>query len=124
MKAYAEVRKQLASQHDAADDLLSCRYCNEPTPWSVLSRCGARCEVCFGQFLRVGYSGATPPPAIKQAYWVKGEAERVRRHIAARGAPPNAFSALSQRMQARKARREAIRGLSDDDVNAMIEGAR
>jgi hypothetical protein len=99
-----------------------CRYCGEATAWETLSRLGARCGRCYEQFLRLGYSGHTPPPEIRPATWVQGAAREVREHMAANGRPRNVFAALSDRMRGQRAEREAVRDLSEDEVNAMLAG--
>lgn len=123
-KAYAEVRKELAQQRDGdpAEELLPCRYCSTQTPHSELSRYGARCRHCFEQFLRVGHSGSTPPRQPKQAPWVQRELAQNRLHAARHDTGDSAFAALAQQMHSRIAEHDALRGLSEDEVNGLLAG--
>lgn len=99
-----------------------CAFCGEAAPYATLSRYGARCAACYDQFLRLGYSGPERPPTLKQAAWVKGEAQRVREHMAAKGTPPNAFARLSERMRQQREQRRAHSGMSEDEVNGLLAG--
>lgn len=117
-KAFGEVRREMAEQ---TADTLACRYCGAATTRETFSALGARCRPCFEVYQRQGYSGLHQPPEIRQAPWVKAEAQRARQGRATRGPDGNAFAALSQQLQARKADRESVRGLDDDEVNALLD---
>lgn len=128
MSNYRKVRNETAEKMadptpaDAADELLPCRYCGEPTRRKTMTNLGARCQPCYDQFLRLGYSGSGPPKQHGQAALMREAAAKVREHIAAKGAPTNAFGALAERLKA--ATPQPIRGLSDDEVNAMLDEVR
>lgn len=125
----SEVRREVVERMgtdvalDPGDALLPCRYCGEPTRRKTLSYLGARCEPCFVQFQRLGYSGEQPPRQAKQAAWVKAAAARIKARRAGRG-EPNAFAALPPQLHERQAERGAPKGLSDDEANALLAEVR
>jgi hypothetical protein len=99
-----------------SDRLHPCGYCGEQTAWKTLSALGARCQRCYDQFLRVGYSGANRPREHRPAAWVAQAAKRVVR-------APTVFTAMADRMRERRAEVAAPQGLDDDDVNALLREA-
>lgn len=122
MSTYRKVREKLADQSgqdDTVVDLLPCRYCGVQTKRETLSLLGARCRECFAQYQRLGYSGGQPPREAAQAGWVKAEAAKVREKRAGLGPLPG-LEALSEAIRRRAAARDQLRGLGDDEVNAML----
>ena len=132
MSDYRSVRKDLAERMgdataDPGEALLPCGYCGEPTKRRVLGMLGARCQACYDQYLRLGYSGQEPPKQALQAAWVQAEADKARRVRAARasrGSSGNVFAAMSQQLNSAAAARALPKGLSDEEVNELLEGVR
>jgi hypothetical protein len=122
VSTYRKVRDELAEQHDGGGDTVPCRYCGIQTDRETLTNLGARCRTCYEQFLRLGYSGGQPPRQHKQAPWVKAEGAKVRAKVGSNPMP--GLEALSAAIAKRRAQREALAGMSDEDVNAMLASER
>lgn len=121
-KAFSEVRREMGQKLADPSDTMACSYCGAATARDILTSLGARCSVCFGAYCRQGYSGTAPPRQARQCPEVRADQARIAAHMAGREAPRNAFAALSEQLHARKAERDAVRGLaSDDDVNALLQ---
>lgn len=67
--------------------------------------------------------GVPARPPIRPAALVREAVAKVKAYLAGREQPQNAFAALSARVSRVKAQREAIKGMGDDDVNAMLQEA-
>lgn len=129
-KSFRELSKETAERMgETAPDVLACRYCGTATSRDVLSSLGARCSACFAQFQRMGYSGQVAPRQAKQCPEVRADAARIRawreEQRAAGGTVPNSFGMLADRLKVRQAQleagREALQGLDDDQVNALLQ---
>lgn len=67
------------------ESLMPCRFCGAPTKTKVLSLLGARCNDCYQQFIRLGYSGPHPPRQFEPAPWVVAARAKVIRRSQAHG---------------------------------------
>lgn len=129
MSNYREIRKETAERMgdqaapSPADERLPCRFCGAATRRATLTYLGARCQPCYEQYLSLGYSGQQPPQQCGQAAWVKEAAAKVKAYRAAHGGPVNPFAAVADRLRQAQEARQVPKGLTDDDVNAMLAEA-
>src|SRR5574338_1184496 len=81
-KSYADVRRDMVESNAVSaspdDEYMPCLYCPGQAMRKTLAKLGARCESCYEQYLRSGFSGDRPPVMAKQAAWVRAESERCR----------------------------------------------
>ena len=103
-KSYADVRRDMVESNavsaSADDEYLPCLYCPGQAMRKTLAKLGARCEACYEQYLRSGFSGDRPPVMAKQAAWVRAESDRCRQAKAR----PGVFAEVAQRLQSERAK--------------------
>lgn len=115
----SDVRRKTAERMaDETQDMLPCRYCGTATTRAMLSVLGARCQTCYAEYLRVGYSGASPPPQFARSPAVAADAEKCRAH---RSGMPNHFAGLAAAIEAKRREVSIPSGLSDDDMNSLLQ---
>lgn len=83
MTSYRKTRG-VDDESPEAETLNPCRYCGSVVLNSTLATFGARCRPCYDLYLKVGYSGAAPPPRHKPAAWVEKSVRENAARIAAR----------------------------------------